>query len=189
MLEAGHRVVAISGTLAIAQAGHATGLYDIGREMTVITALVAATFSAGKLSPDCDNSGWIKETFGHRHGVHWFGWPLLAMCAVAYLTGSAPLSVAFVLYGPALGWLFHIWPADWLFGKRGRHIPRGIPLLPYRGSPRTGLNLRVTANNERGGGWLAAKLFGRRKHSLLEFYATLGFAGLAFCQAYLVVSW
>lgn len=189
MLDAGHRVTAVSMTLAVAQVGHATGFYDIPREMAIITALVASLFSAGKWSPDCDNRGWIKEIFGHRYGIHWYGWPLIAMAAIAYLTGAAPLAATFVLYGPALGWLSHIWPADWLFGKRGRHIPRGIPVWPWRSSPRWGLNLRVTANNERGGGWFAAKLFGRRKHSVLEFYATLGIAAVAFGQAFMVTSW
>jgi len=127
-------------------------------------ALLAVPFSAGRFSPD----GRLDQMLGHRQAVHWWGWPVAVLALVAFLGLPWPC------YGPALGWLSHLFPFDFLFGKGGRSIPKGIPLWPWRGSKRLGLGLRVTAKRsaiERAAG-------SRRTHSLAEsaFTAVLAVA-------------
>jgi len=135
----------------------------------VAAAVLSIPFSAGPLSPD-----GIERLFGldHRYGVHWYGYPLLVIAILLWF--GAPL----VALGPVLGWLSHIWPADWLFGKGGRDVPRGIPAWPIRPlgrdrrgnrprGKRYGVDLRVTANTR---GW--RRIFGKREHSVLEYVAT-----------------
>lgn len=104
----------------------------------VACALLAVPFSAGRFSPDADQRGRLRRWFGHRRAVHWWGWPVAVMVVLAVVAAPWPC------YGPAIGWLSHLWPFDWLFGKGGRSIPKGIPRWPWRGSPRHGVGLRVT---------------------------------------------
>ena len=143
----------------------------------LIAALLALPFSAGPLSPDADlpkgRLGWL----GHRRGAHWIGWPLLVIFALAW--AGAP----FVAYGPALGWLSHLWPCDWMFGKGGPNIPKGIPRWPWRGSPRHGLGLRTTANNGR----ISRALVGTREHAVLELAATFALTGICALEVWLLV--
>jgi len=134
----------------------------------VAAAVLAVPFSAGRFSPDADNRGRLKRMFGHRRAVHWWGWPVAVLALVAFLGLPWPC------YGPALGWLSHLFPFDFLFGKGGRSIPKGIPLWPWRGCKRLGLGLRVSAKRsaiERAAG-------SRRTHSLAEsaFTVVLAFA-------------
>lgn len=133
----------------------------------VIAAALAVPFSAGRLSPDADQT-WLSH-LGHRRGAHWWGWPVLTILAVelvwrATVGGHAPLA----LHGPALGVLSHL-AADFWFGKGGRSIPRGIPLTPFRHSPRIGMGVRVSAKRS---GLERALIGSRRRHSILEWVAT-----------------
>lgn len=176
MMHAGHALGSAVMTLGIGvavdaaaqRAGFAT---PIPPADVVLAAVIGIPFASG---PDIDNRGLIKDLFGHRYGVHWFGWPLIFMvgmtAVVLALTArtGAPALPPFWAYGPPLAWLWHIWPADWAFGKRGRDIPKGIPRWPTRHSPRHGLGLRVTAKNTR----MRKAVFGRREHSALEWITT-----------------
>lgn len=164
----GHMLGAAAFTLGLGLAqihlAEATGQFGpLGVGEVVAAAALAVPFSAGRFSPDADNRGRLKRMFGHRRALHWWGWPVVVLAAL--VAAGAP----FVALGPALGWLSHIWPFDYLFGKGGRSIPKGIPRWPWRGSPRHGLGLRVSADRS----WIERLLIGdRRKHSALEWIFT-----------------
>ena len=164
---AGAAVVTMGAGLALIHTGRPVS----SGEVLVATAL-AVPFSAGSLSPDADLPGRWLGWLGHRRGAHWLGWPLLVIVALA--SNGAP----FMAYGPALGWLSHIWPCDWVFGKGGQHVPMGIPRWPWRGSPRHGLGLRTTAAN----GTVSRALVGNRSHSALELVATGGLVLVALVE-------
>ena len=139
-------------------------------------ALLAVPFSAGRFSPDADNRGRLKRMLGHRRALHWWGWPVAVLVLVAFLGLPWPC------YGPALGWLSHLFPFDFLFGKGGRSIPKGIPLWPWRGCKRLGLGLRVSAKRsaiERAAG-------SRRTHSLAESAFTVVLAVALTGELYLL---
>jgi hypothetical protein len=128
-----HRVVAASLWPAWATLGHAP-------HWQVIAGIpVAVAFSAGWTSPDVDDTWlmekatkwipgrWDHEIFGHRQTLHWWGWPAL----LAYLAGNADLGVVgWAVWAALLGWTSHI-VADAAFGRGGRGVPAGIPLLPW----------------------------------------------------------
>ena len=146
----GHRCVSAAGTLAIAAALNRTGLATVSPESAVLAAALAVPFSAGRwTSPDADlERGWAgRMGFGHRWALHRWGWPLLVIAVIWYLTDG---QADFAVYGPALGWLLHIWPADWLFGKgyNLKKIPRGIPAGPFWGRRRAGGFCSVTNSGE-----------------------------------------
>jgi hypothetical protein len=136
-----------------------TGQFDpLPLGQVAACAALAVPFSAGRFSPDADNRGWLKRRLGHRRALHWWGWP------VAVLVGVAVAGLPWPCFGPALGWFSHLWPFDYLFGKGGRSIPKGIPRWPWRGSPRHGLGLRVSAKQS-----AVERLAGsRRTHSFAE---------------------
>jgi hypothetical protein len=157
MNAAGHQAVAANLTLGLA----ATGLVDVGDALThTVGAMLTA---AGPFSPDADNRRPLNRWFGHRQSLHWWGWPLLAALILAAL--SAPVAA----YGPVIGWASHIVPADWAFGRGGQHVPRGIPLWPWRGSRRLGLGLPVTGPFD--------------GHSLIEGAATVALIGVLLAHA------
>jgi hypothetical protein len=151
MMGTGHRLVAASVTLA------AGTWLDVQPVPALVAAALAVPFSAGRWSPDADHT-WLALC-GHRRAVHGWWWPALAGWLVWHFSaGTAP----FIVYGPILGWASHLFPADWVFGKGGRDIPKGLPVLPFL-PWRTGLGLRVTGKT-------------RGSHSILESLATAGVA-------------
>lgn len=166
MMGPGHMVGAAAFTLGIGivqiETARRTGLYaPLSVAEVTAAAVLAVPFSAGQLSPDADQT-WLKR-FGHRRGVHWWGWP------VAVIVGLLAAGAPFPVLGPALGWLSHLWPYDWLYGKGGRSIPKGIPRWPWRNSPRHGIGLRVTARRS----WLERRLIGtKRRHAVGEWVFT-----------------
>lgn len=176
----GHRVGAATvvvgaGLVQIGLAPRA-GWEPLSIAEVAAAALLAVPFSAGRFSPDADNRGLLKRWFGHRRTVHWWGWPAAVLALVAALGLSWPC------YGPALGWLSHLFPFDFLFGKGGRSIPKGIPLWPWRGCKRLGLGLRVSAKQsaiERAAG-------SRRTHSLVESAFTVVLAVALAGELYLL---
>ena len=188
MLAAGHRAAApvfvLSGALAadwlsgaLAGAEHPTWGHSDPLQV-LAAAVLAIPFSAGKLSPDADLT-WLKR-LGHRGAAHWPGWPVLAVLATLALWHAAGQpGLPLVLIAPELGWGSHL-AADWWFGAGGRSIPRGIPLLPVRRGPRTGLGNRVSAKRS---GLEKALIGSRRRHSVLEWTVTCALvptaAGLA----------
>jgi hypothetical protein len=192
MLAAGHQLVAANATVALASLGLVRPAEAVG---LTLGALITA---AGPFSPDADNRKppgrggrarwyvkvwrWLRRPWlpglgnlEHRETLHGWGWPALAAFILA--TNGAPL----LAYGPVIGWASHLFPADWMFGKGGRSIPRGIPAAPFgllrlftpkkrrRRSRRLGWGLRVSANNT----WWSRFLFGHRDHSVLELAATV----------------
>jgi hypothetical protein len=135
----GAGAVALGAGLVQIEVARRTGAFEplpVGQ--VVACAVLAVPFSAGRFSPDADQRGLLKRWFGHRRAVHWWGWP------VAVLVALAALGLPWPCFGPPIGWLSHLWPFDWLFGKGGRSIPKGIPLWPWKGSRRLGVGLRVT---------------------------------------------
>lgn len=154
----GHRAVAVSVALGVPQALDAIGWAHIAPEQAVAAAVLAVPFSAGPLSPDADLPGSWLARFGHRHGVHGWWWPALAAWGLL----SSPAAAIYAAWGPIIGWTSHLFPADFIFGKQGRSIPKGIPLIPFCGRRkwnRIGLGLRVTGRDGDG-------------HSILEASAT-----------------
>jgi hypothetical protein len=143
MMGPGHRigaaVVVVGVGLVQIELAPRAGWAPLSVAEVAAAALLAAPFSAGRFSPDADNRGRLKRMLGHRQALHWWGWPVAVLALVAFLGLPWPC------YGPALGWLSHLFPFDFLFGKGGRSIPKGIPLWPWRGSKRLGLGLRVSA--------------------------------------------
>ena len=125
--------VALGLPLALARMGHP----GIAPEQALAAAVLAQPFSAGRFSPDADQT-WLKAA-GHRRGVHGWWWPALAGLALV-LSG---FGTVYALWGPIIGWGSHLFPADWFFGKGGRSIPKGIPLLPFC-KRRTGVGWRVS---------------------------------------------
>jgi hypothetical protein len=149
---AGHQAVAANLTLGLA----ATGLVEMGDALTLTVG--AMLTAAGPFSPDADNRRPLNRWLAHRQSLHWWGWPLLVALALA------PTAAPVAAYGPVIGWTSHIFPADFVFGRGGQHIPRGIPLWPWRGSRRLGLGLRVTGPFD--------------GHSLIEGAATVALLGV-----------
>jgi hypothetical protein len=123
--------VAANATIALASVGLVRPAEAVG---LTLGALLTA---AGPFSPDADNRAPLSAVMRHRGNLHWWGWPMLVAAVMA--AAGAPL----LAYGPVIGWFSHIWPADWLAGRGGRSIPRGIPLWPV-GSRRIGLGIKVT---------------------------------------------
>lgn len=169
----GAPVMVLGLGLAVDWTGRATGV-TIPPAQVAVAAALAVPFAFGRLSPDADQRKPVKKLVGgHRQTLHWWGWPVAAIAAIMLgwpllLGGWAP----FWAYGPALGWLSHIWPWDWIFGKGGRNIPRGIPRWPVKGSPRHGLGLRVSPQRSR----VEQALIGsRRQHAILEWIVTASF--------------
>ena len=186
MMAAGHLAGAAALTLgaglALVAAGRdgafvAAGDAQVVGEIIVAT-LAALPFAAGPWSPDADLPSGRLAWLGHRYAAHWWGWPVAVMFVLVSL--GAP----FVAFGPILGWFSHIWPCDWIFGKGGQHVPRGIPRWPWRGAKRHGLNLRTTANNS----GLSRALFGKRDHAVLELWATFGLLGVVALESYALAS-
>jgi hypothetical protein len=179
MMGPGHRIGAAAVVVGVGmvqiELARRTGRFEplpVGE--VVAAAALAVPFSAGRFSPDADNRGWVKRRFGHRRAVHWWGWP------VAVLAVVAACGLPWPCYGPALGWLSHLFPFDFLFGKGGRSIPKGIPLWPWRGCKRLGLGLRVSAKQsaiERAAG-------SRRTHSLAESAFTVVLAVVLVAELY-----
>jgi hypothetical protein len=180
MMGPGHRIgaatVVVGIGLAQIELAPRTGWAPLSVAEVTAAALLAVPFSAGRFSPDADNRGLLKRLFGHRHTLHWWGWP------VAVLALVAALGLPWPCYGPALGWLSHLFPFDFLFGKGGRSIPKGIPRWPWRGCKRLGLGLRVSAKRsaiERAAG-------SRRRHSLAESAFTVVLAVALVGELYLL---
>ena len=148
MMGVGHRLVAANVTFVVG------AILDKPAGEIALAAALAAVFSAGKFSPDADNREPLRKFFGHRGLLHWWGLPAMALIPLAYV--SAP----FWAYGPVLGWSSHIFPADFVFGKGGRSIPKGIPLGPGTDSPRLGLGFKVSGSVGDG-------------HSILEYATTV----------------
>lgn len=164
MMRFGHHVVAASVALALPAVLNRFGLAHISSESALSAAVLSQPFSAGRFSPDADQT-WLKRA-GHRRGVHGWWWPALAaLCMI-----GTPLAGLYWAWGPIIGWTSHLFPADWAFGKGGRSIPKGIPILPcYSG--RTGLGWRVCRQP---GAW--NKIFTPRRrggHALGELLASL----------------
>lgn len=128
MLATGHRIVAANIVLAIPMDSAEKALMLAG----------AVLFSAGRFSPDLDAREPARTIFGHRGILHWWGLPAIA--AVALCIAGAPI----YLYGPVIGWGSHIFPADYVFGKAGYGTGEGVPLWPYKDSPRLGLGFKVS---------------------------------------------
>jgi hypothetical protein len=144
----GHRLVGASCALGVAQVAHAT----VPQALALTAGAVA--FSAGShLSPDMDGHGIRHEMFGHRGLLHWWGLPAVVAGAMAWR------AVPLLWWGPVIGWSSHIFPADFVFGKMGFGIPRGVPLWPGRYGYRLGFGLRVTGRFT--------------NHSVLESLATV----------------
>ena len=178
MMATGHMVGAMAFTLGLGlvqiKVAQWTGVVAPVETGAVMAAAgLSVPFSAGKLSPDVDQTPWIRRRFGHRMSLHWWGWPMIPI--VALVAVGAP----FAFFGPFLGWLSHIWPFDWLFGKGGRHVPRGIPRWPWRSSPRHGVGLRVTARRSRVERWAIGS---RRRHSVLEWAFTVVLLVVVGCE-------
>lgn len=102
---------------------------------------IAVLFSAGRTSPDIDNTRgwktldrWIPDEWlgaggplGHRRLMHWWGIPAAA-AALTWLLMPAPL--AWAAYAGIIGWASHL-AFDAIFGKAGYGTPRGIPVGPW----------------------------------------------------------
>ena len=101
---------------------------------------LAAAVSAGPTSPDVDNTRnwretvaglpltrWDNRVAGHRRITHWWGWP--AICAYL-LAGADQGDIGWVAWALITGWSSHI-VGDFVFGKGGYDIPRGVPVLPW----------------------------------------------------------
>jgi hypothetical protein len=169
MLATGHQIVAANATVALASLGLVRPAEAVG---LTLGALITA---AGPFSPDADNRAPLAAVLNHRETLHGWGWPVLAALILA--ASGAPL----LAYGPVIGWTSHLFPADFMFGKGGRSIPRGIPAAPFgilrlftpeqrrRRSRRLGWGLRVSANNSA----ISRFFFGHRDHSVLELAATV----------------
>jgi hypothetical protein len=192
MLATGHQIVAANATVGLASLGLVRPAEAVG---LTLGALITA---AGPFSPDADNrrppgrggrARWYVKVWRwcrrpwlpgfhnleHRETLHGWGWPVLAALILA--TNGAPL----LAYGPVIGWFSHLFPADFMFGKGGRSIPRGIPAAPFgilrlftpkqrrRRSRRLGWGLRVSASNSA----ISRFFFGYRDHSVLELAATV----------------
>lgn len=180
MMAPGHAVGAAVFVLGLGlvqiETARSTGAFaPLEPGAVVATAALAVPFSFGRLSPDVDKRKPFEELLGHRYATHWWGWPVAIIAVLA--ANGAPLPA----FGPPLGWLSHIWPLDWLFGKGGPSIKKGIPRWPWRSSPRHGVGLRVSAKRSRFERWLIGY---RRRHSVLEWIFTvilllIGFAELA----------
>lgn len=163
----GHHATAAAVALALPIALHRAGLATIAPEQVITAALASQPFSAGRLSPDADQT-WLKF-LSHRRGVHGWWWPALA----ALLLGMSPLGVIYAAWGPIIGWSSHLFPADWIFGKAGYSTPRGIPLLPFC-KARTGLGLRVS-RRPKPWDWIIKP--SRGGHAIGELLASLVLAG------------
>jgi hypothetical protein len=135
----GHRGTAAAVALGIPPVLGYLGWARIAPEQALASAVLAVPFSAGRLSPDADQT-WLSA-FGHRRGVHGWWWPALAGLAL----WLSPLGGVYAAWGPVIGWSSHLVPADWCFGQGGCSIPRGIPLLPFCPA-RTGLGLKVSGD-------------------------------------------
>jgi hypothetical protein len=172
----GHHAVAASIALGVAQGVNlvaaSRGTPGIPPESALAAAVLAQPFSAGRLSPDADQT-WLRR-FGHRRGVHGWWWPALAATVLAL----SPLAGAYALWGPIIGWGSHLFPADWCFGKAGRSIPRGIPMAPFS-TARTGLGFRVSRRPKP---WDRRK--GKRGHSAEELAASWVVAALVLWQGW-----
>jgi membrane-bound metal-dependent hydrolase YbcI (DUF457 family) len=109
MLADGHRATATVGWLA---AGTASGMP--WWQLTA-GAAVAATFAAGKWSPDLDHSGWTARLVpgGHRGVTHFPGTTLALSLAALSLV---PPTAAWVAWAVTAGWGSHL-IADWVFGR------------------------------------------------------------------------
>lgn len=182
MMGPGHRigaaVVVLGAGMAQVEIAHRTGRFEpLPVEQVLAAAALAVPFSAGRFSPDADNRGMFKQWFGHRGAVHWWGWPVGVLALVA------ALGLPWPCYGPPLGWLSHLFPFDFLFGKGGRSIPRGIPLWPWRGSRRLGLGLRVSAKQSA----IERAMGGGRTHSFAELVFTGMLAVMLVMELYLLV--
>jgi hypothetical protein len=179
MMAPGHAIGSAAFVLGLGLAeihlGPSVGLSALPTGQVVAMAGAAVPFSFGRLSPDVDQRQPFRRWFGHRYAVHWWGWPVAVMAGLAVL--GAPL----IAFGPPLGWLSHIWPFDWLFGKGGQSVKRGIPRWPWRSSPRHGVGWRVSANQS----WLERLAIGeRRRHSVGEWIFTAILLAVVLAELY-----
>jgi len=171
MMRLGHHGVAAAVALGVPLALGHLGIARIAPEQALAAAVLAQPFSAGRLSPDADHT-WLRA-FGHRYGVHGWWWPALA----AVLLLQTPAAGIYAAWGPIIGWGSHLFPADWAFGKGGRSVPRGIPLVPFAGRRkwnRLGLGVKVTGQDGEG-------------HSLAEWAGTWTAWGLTFWLGWLTL--
>lgn len=160
MLGPGHRLMAANVSLLICEALPSFSNIQPTPRTTLAVVLSSMLFSAGRLSPDMDQIEILKRIFGHRYLLHWWGLPFFLV-----FTPFVYFSVPFIYWGPLIGWTSHLLPADYIFGKAGYGIPKGIPLGPFRTSKRLGLGIKVTGRQ---------KLDGTRyKHGRLELITTI----------------
>lgn len=164
----GHHGVAAAVALGVPLVLHHLGIAEIPPEQALAAAVAAQPFAAGRLSPDADHT-WLSA-FKHRRGAHGWWWPALAAWGLL----QTPAGAVYAAWGPIIGWASHLFPADWVFGKRGRSIPKGIPVLPFM-KWRTGLGLKVTGRDGEG-------------HSVLELTASWVAWGLTLWLGWLTLS-
>jgi hypothetical protein len=145
MMSWGHVPVAAAVTLAVGSIVHADPV------QAFVAAGIATVTAAGPLSPDADQTWlgapkvrkgqpWGKrvrirvaqrfwpKSLRHRAplGTHSVIWPILA--AIPLWRAHVP----FVLWGPWLGWVSHLIPADLIFGRAGYGRGPGI-YIPFVG--------------------------------------------------------
>jgi hypothetical protein len=98
--------------------------------------------------PDVDDTRWWRKVdralpdedlggcgpLNHRGLMHWWGLPAAIALALSLGASTDPNRLVTVLmvcaWAAVTGWGSHV-VGDFVFGQRGRGVPRGVPLAPW----------------------------------------------------------